>query len=516
MCKVQTVRVLVKQQLTAALDEIFKLFEEKTDSLLEDVENNKAGTQQLLVCKEEVQPEWRPDVDQKYPEPPHIKGEQGDVWSSQEGEQLQGQKEGDLTKFPFTAVSVKSEPESRLTTHKLKTTDGLLVQQRLAAAVEQIAELFERAVMEYEQELSHSNKEIIRQRKLLDAVLKPEVRLHRADVQHLLVCKEQVAPEQHEWKPILKQEEPEPLNIKEEREQLQGLEEDDITKFLFTVVSVKSEDDEQKAQSSQLNRTQTDEQMETGADGEDGGGSEPARNLDPAADANSLDSSEAETEDSDSVCRETREPQLHLNASQSVRKIICVVCGKSLCSKRSMYSHMTAHMECDSFICPICAKIFTHKKTLLPHMKIHIEGKPFSCLVCKKEFNQRRSLIEHIRTHTGEKPYCCSVCNKSFNRKGTWLVHTRSHTGEKPFSCSLCGKSFGHQAHLRRHEKRHSTEKPFGCSTCGKRFNDKGHLKRHTRLHTGERPFGCELCGRKFTQQAHFKAHKCVLFPTNP
>ncbi|GLD69087.1 gastrula zinc finger protein XlCGF57.1-like isoform X1 [Lates japonicus] len=43
--------------------------------------------------------------------PPHIKEEQEEVWSSQEGEQLQGLEEADITKFTFTPVPVKSEDD---------------------------------------------------------------------------------------------------------------------------------------------------------------------------------------------------------------------------------------------------------------------------------------------------------------------------------------------------------------------------------------------------------------------
>ncbi|KAA8579042.1 hypothetical protein FQN60_010566, partial [Etheostoma spectabile] len=59
-----------------------------------------------IVVKEEQQ-ECSFSVDQQEPEaPPHIKEE---LWSSQEGEQLQGLEEADITKFPFTPVPVKSE-----------------------------------------------------------------------------------------------------------------------------------------------------------------------------------------------------------------------------------------------------------------------------------------------------------------------------------------------------------------------------------------------------------------------
>ena len=48
----------------------------------------------------------------------------------------------------------------------------VVVKQRLTAAAEEIFELFERTIAEYEEELC-------RHRKLLDAVFQPRVQLHR-------------------------------------------------------------------------------------------------------------------------------------------------------------------------------------------------------------------------------------------------------------------------------------------------------------------------------------------------
>ncbi|XP_032363828.1 uncharacterized protein LOC116677480, partial [Etheostoma spectabile] len=185
MCKVQMLRALVEQRLTAAAEEIFGLFErtiaeyeeelcrskeenERQRELLDAVFNpqlrvHRAGVEQLLVVKEEVPPEQQEcisSVDQQQLEsPPHIKEEQEELWSIQEGEQLQGLKEADITKFPFTPVLVMSEDDEE------------------------------------------------------------------EDVEQLLVVKAQSS---------------------QEGEQLQGLEEADITKFPFTPVPVKSEEDDEE------------------------------------------------------------------------------------------------------------------------------------------------------------------------------------------------------------------------------------------------------------------------------
>ncbi|XP_034052699.1 zinc finger protein 543-like [Gymnodraco acuticeps] len=316
-----------------------------------------------------------------------------------------------------------------------------LVKQRLTAAAEEIFVLFERTIAEYEEELSRSKQENERHRKLLDAVLQPQLQIHRADVQQLVVVKEEVTPEQQEWSSSLDQEDPEPPpHIKEEQEelwigqegeQLQGLEEADITKSTFTPDPVKSEDDEEKPQSSQLHQIQI-EHLETEADGEDCGGPEPARNSDPErhlqpeTEDNPGDSSEPDTEDS-ADWKETREP-----GSNSQRNK----------QDRVSYSRRSAGEK--TFGCSVCKKYFNQRGHLKAHMRIHTGEKPFSCSVCDKRFTQRSqlSLNRHIIIHTGEKPFTCIICEKSFAERRDLKTHMRIHTGQKPFSCSVCDKRF--------------------------------------------------------------------------
>ncbi|XP_034732771.1 zinc finger protein 679-like isoform X6 [Etheostoma cragini] len=261
--------------------------------------------------------------------------------------------------------------------------------------------------------------------------------------------------EQQECSPRVKQEEKEShTHTKEEQEelwksqqeeQLQGLEEADITKFPFTPVPVKSEDDEEEAQSSQLHQRQT-QHMKTEADGEDCGGPEPAMNshpfLQPETEDQTGDSSDPETDDS-ADWKETREPQSALNSLK-----------QDLGCKKT-------------FSCSECGKGFGFKSHLKRHMMTHTGEKPFSCSECGKAFTYSGTLKKHMITHTGEKPFSCSVCKKSFARSGDLWSHMAVHTREKRFSCSVCNKRFAWRSQFKTHKCVGPMETEADGEDCG-------------------------------------------------
>lgn len=60
-------------------------------------------------------------------------------------------------------------------------TQRAAITARLTAAAEEVFGLFRETVAEYEDRLRQSEQEVCRQRKQLDALLKPEVRLQRSE-----------------------------------------------------------------------------------------------------------------------------------------------------------------------------------------------------------------------------------------------------------------------------------------------------------------------------------------------
>ncbi|XP_008297251.1 gastrula zinc finger protein XlCGF57.1-like [Stegastes partitus] len=339
----------------------------------------------------------------------------------------------------------------------------------------------------------------------------------------------------------------------------------EITKFTFSPVSVKTEDDEEKPQSSQLHHRHSV------------GG--PERGLEAHVQPGTADRMSHFSEPGVAVST------VGWNICQ--KSFSCSECGKRFGFKGQLEAHMRCHTGERPFRCSVCKKCFSWSGRLQKHMRIHTGEKPFSCSVCGKSFVESGNLKVHMRIHTGEKPFGCSVCGKRYaqrgnlqqhmvvhrgdpvlscnvcNRRFTWLYQLNSHEcirqssqlhqnhteqkthpvqGPRPepdadvqpgtadwashcsepgvavstvgwnicqksFSCSECGKRFGFQGQLKAHMRCHTGERPFRCSVCKKCFSWNRCLQKHMKIHTGEKPFSCSVCGKGFLERGNLKVH---------
>ncbi|XP_061890218.1 zinc finger protein OZF-like [Entelurus aequoreus] len=456
---------------------------EYEEELSRTKEENKRLRQLLdAVFKKHQVVLHRTDVQQ----PPHIKEEEEEVWITQEEECLLGQEEADLPKFPLTVVSVKTED------HEDKPPES--------------------------SQLHHS-----------------------PNVQQLVGL-----PHSQGVNSILKQEDPHSPHIKEEEEEvwitgegecLLGQEKADLTKFPLTVVSVKTEDHEDKPpESSQLHhspsgenravepsRSSSPQHMMAEGDGDHCGGSQADKLLAPLLDSEDTTSPvnvnmeshiRTHTEEKPffcSVCaKEFIKSSLltqHMRTHTGEKPFSCSVCDKRFSIKTNMQIHMRTHTGEKPFSCPNCGKIFSQNGTMLSHMRRHTGEKPFSCSVCGKRFFDKSKMQTHMRTHTVENPFSCSVCAKGFVRNSDLTQHMRTHTGEKPFNCLNCSKTFSQKGSLMLHMSTHSGDKPISCSVCGKRFSNKRNIQRHMRTHTGEKPFSCSVCGKSLSNKQNMQKH---------
>lgn len=101
-----------------------------------------AEVQQLLVMKEDP-PEWSLSLDQQDRESLQIKEEQEELWTNQEGEQHNGLKVTDVTTFPFTIVTVKSEDDDKeksqsLQLHQSQTEDNSEMEPLTSSPAKQV------------------------------------------------------------------------------------------------------------------------------------------------------------------------------------------------------------------------------------------------------------------------------------------------------------------------------------------------------------------------------------------
>ncbi|XP_038580272.1 zinc finger protein 568-like isoform X2 [Micropterus salmoides] len=339
-----------------------------------------------------IKEERNPSLDHEDPEPPHIKEEQEELWNCQEGEQLPGLEEADITKFPFTLVSVKSEEDDEEKPQSSQLHQSQTEPMEAEAEGEDCggpepARDSDEPDGHLQSETEDSSEPDTEDSADWDKTREPKsgVNPHKNDEvpvsrrTHITdkkwfscsECVKRFTRKEHLQRHMR-------FHTGEKRHSCS------LCDKRFTWFGQLKKHKCVCPQSSKLHQSQT-EQMETEADGEDCGGSEPARisDLDRLLLSETEDATEdsSDIEDSDGNGEKTRELNSGLNSHYNNEKV------------------------------KVCRRTHTTDK------------KTFSCSECGKRFRYISSLKVHMRTHTGEKPFSCRVCDRRF----TWCKQLKNH-----------------------------------------------------------------------------------------
>nr|XP_061784364.1 zinc finger protein 135-like isoform X2 [Nerophis lumbriciformis]XP_061784365.1 zinc finger protein 135-like isoform X2 [Nerophis lumbriciformis] len=316
---------------------------------------------QLLGPQEEPRPqsmEVSHTLKQEDPQPPHIKEEEEEVWITQEGECLLGQEEDDLSKFPLTVVSVKTEEHEEKPPESSQLHHSPGEEKREAEPPSSSSTQH----MTTEADGDHCGGS---QADKISAPLSDS----EDTTSHVNVNRKSHMTTQTGEKP-----------------------------FGCSVCGKRF---------SYKSKAQTHMRTHTGK--KPFGCSVCAKYF--VTKGNLTNHMRTHTGEKPFICSncgkrfsQSGTMQSHMRTHTGEKPFICLNCGKTFSRNFTLIQHMQTHTGEKPFSCSICCKGFSNKRSMQTHARTHTGERPFSCSVCGKRYAHKQHMERHKRSHTGEKP----------------------------------------------------------------------------------------------------------------